>query len=234
MKIVGIVFDYNEGNRYERLTRVWAKSIEVNCPAAEVTILKIDPPKQTKRKIGLSSNWHKFKRWVDFARDQRDGENVILMDTDMIVLNDLRPAFNEDFDIGLTVRTKANWKYNGGVVFVKISDATREFLRQWGEIDERMYRDEKFHAPYSKKYKGQNQSSLGYMVEHNESLKIREFPCAIWNACNEDWIYIDDNTKVIHLKSNLRLSCLGEVTGAPSKMRRAFNEFKKYERMVVE
>jgi hypothetical protein len=234
MKIVGVVFDYNEGDRYERLTRVWAKSIEVNCPAAEVSILKIQPPKKTKRKIGLSSNWHKFKSWIDFARDQRDGEHVILMDTDMIVLDDLRPAFNEEFDIGITRRTKANWPYNGGVVFVKISDATREFLRKWGEIDEHMYRDEKFHAPYSKKYKGQNQSSLGWMVEHNESVKIREFPCAIWNACNEDWIYIDNNTKVIHLKSNLRLCCLGEQPGPPSKMRRAFNEYKKYERMLDE
>lgn len=234
MKILVVQFDYSQSERYDRLLSVFRKSAEVNCPAAEVVVERIDPPKKTKRKIGLSSNWHKFKVWNRFVQDQRNGEHVILMDADMLILGDMRPAFSHEFDIGLTVRTKANWKYNGGVVFVKVSEATKDFLRTWGEIDERMYLDEKFHAPYSKKYKGQNQSSLGWMVEHNETVKIKEFPCAVWNACNEDWQQIDDRTRVIHLKSNLRLACLGEVTGAPSKMRRAYNEFKKYERMLSE
>lgn len=232
MKIFSVVFDYNQNDRYAKLEQTFRKSVEVNCPGTELTIARIEAPKATKRKIGLTSNWHKFKRWVEFVDAQQDGEHVILMDVDMLVLGDLRPAFRESFDIGITRRTSANWPYNGGVVFVKVSNLTRGFIKRWGEIDEQMYRDERFHAPYSAKYKGQNQSSLGWMVEHDESCKIKEFPCAVWNACNEDWKAFGNHTKVLHLKSTLRLVALGEQRGTPSKMRRAVNEFKKYERMV--
>jgi hypothetical protein len=235
MKVLGVVFDYGNKERYAKLVRVWRKSIELNCPSAEIHVAEIAPPTETKRKIGLSSNWHKFKLWQRFIAEQPDGEHVILMDVDMVVLQDLAPAFDRQFDIGATRRTKANWPYNGGVVFVRVNQRTKAFLEQWAEIDERMYRDEKFHAPYSHKYKGQNQSSFGYMLEHNTTgAEIVDFPCAVWNACNEDWSNIDDDTRVIHLKSQLRLVALGEQTGMPSKMRRAVNEFRKYEKAAAE
>jgi len=153
------------------------------------------------------------------------------MDVDMLVLGDLRPPFTQEFDIGITRRTSTKWPYNGGVVFVKVGERSRAFIRQWGEIDERMYNDQHFHDPYKKAYKGQNQASLGWMLEHQETgAEIREFPCATWNACNEDWMTLSlEKTRAVHIKSTLRHCCLGKRAAMPSKMRHICKAWALYE-----
>lgn len=235
MKILGVVFDYPGKDSYERLGAVFAKSVELNCPSAELTIERIKAPTSLKKNYGLSSNHHKFKVWNDYIQAQRDGEHVVLMDVDMLVLHDLRSAFRDDFDIGLTVRTSVGWgkngiAYNGGVVFVKVNPIAKSFVQMWGEIDDKMYKDPKLHDPYNKVYKGQNQASLGYMVEHNPmQAHVQRLACKVWNACNEDWQNITDETRVIHIKSTLRHVLLGTIKGEPSKMRRAVVEWRKVE-----
>lgn len=235
MKLLTVTFDYGEKDRYRRLTDVWEASARANCPGAELVIMRIDPPASWKTNFGLTSNWHKLKVWVDFIERQKDGEHVVLMDSDMLVLQDLRPAFREEFDIGCTRRTATKWPYNGGVVFVKVNDRSRAFCRRWEETDEAMYQDAGFHDPWKLKYKGQNQASFGFMSEHNDTgAVIREFPCAVWNACNEDWLRFNGDTKVVHIKSQLRRACLGETAGMPSKWTAICTAWRKYAIMVKE
>ena len=105
MKILGVQFDYGEKTDYARLASVFEKSVAENCPAAELTILTLDTPRAVKKNKGMTSNYEKFKLWNSFIQDQREGEHVILMDVDMMMLGDMRPAFNEDFDIAITRRT---------------------------------------------------------------------------------------------------------------------------------
>lgn len=231
MKILGVQFDYGERDDYARLASVFEKSVRQNCPTAELTIERMTAPKETKRNKGMTSNHEKFKVWNRFVQEADRGENIILMDVDMLVLADMAAAFEEEFDIGLTRRTSTSWPYNGGVVFVKVNGTSRAFVKRWGEIDAQMYADSKFHDPYKKAYKGQNQASLGWMVEHNEpGAVIHEFPCAVWNACNEDWLRLNlDHTRAVHIKSTLRHYCLGRTQGMPSKMRHICKRWREYE-----
>ena len=242
MKILGVQFDYGEKTDYARLASVFEKSVAENCPAAELTILTMDTPRAVKKNKGMTSNYEKFKLWNSFIQDQREGEHVILMDVDMMMLGDMRPAFNEDFDIAITQRTSTSWPYNGGVVFVKVNDRSKAFIAKWGEIDEQMYRDDAFHDPYKKKYKGQNQSSLGWMVKKDPTgSTILELPCAVWNSCNEDWIKLDSElvairrgvskptTRCVHIKSTLRHYCLGKTTGRPSALRNVCKLWQRFE-----
>lgn len=227
MKIFGVQFDYGESNDYDRLAAVFAKSVELNCPAAELTIARIDAPTEVKSAKGMTSNHSKFKVWERFVSEQSDGEHVVLMDVDMMVLGDLRPAFKlANFDIGLTRRTTTKWPYNGGVIFVRVNQKSKAFIQTWGQIDDQMYREPAMHDPYKLVYKGQNQASLGWMVEHNTETAIVEFPCVKWNACNEDWATLNlAETVAVHIKSNLRWACLGK-TGRPSKLRHVVNAWR--------
>lgn len=231
MKILVVQFDYPGKNAYERLLAVFAKSVEWRCPTAELVVERITAPLETKRNAGMTSNWHKFKVWNEFVQAQSDGERVVLMDADMLIIQDIEPAFDEaEFDIGLTRRTSTAWPYNGGVIFINVNERSRAFVSKWGEIDDEMYRDDSLHDPYKKRYKGQNQASLGWMVEHNPmGAVIHEFPCAVWNACNEDWMRFGPHTRVVHIKSTLRHSCLGRTSGHPSKMKAAYRSWKRVE-----
>jgi hypothetical protein len=231
MKVLGVQFDYGERDDYARLCSVFEKSVKRNCPTADLTIVRMKAPAETKRNKGMTSNHEKFKVWNQFVQEADRGEHIILMDVDMLVLADMAPAFDEEFDIGITRRTSTTWPYNGGVVFVKVNGTSRAFVKQWGEIDAKMYTDSKFHDPYKKAYKGQNQASLGWMVEQNEpGAVIKEFPCAVWNACNEDWMRLNlGHTRAVHIKSTLRHYCLGRTSGMPSKMRHICKRWREYE-----
>jgi hypothetical protein len=229
MKAATVVFDYDDKDRYERLLDVFLESIRENSPAVEPVVIRMPAPMERRANIGFTSNHHKFKAWLEFAREQVDP--FVLMDCDMIVTGNLADAFAYDFDIGITRRTKANWPYNGGVVFVKPTAEAIAFIEAWAEADARMYADSTFHQTWRNVYKGMNQASLGYTLEENNpGAKVRDFPCAIWNACNEDWAKITDATRVIHVKSNLRKAVLGEAGPyMPSKLHAAVRIFKRYE-----
>ena len=54
-----------------------------------------------------------------------------------------------------------------------------------------------------------NQAAFGYIMEKCKfKAKLKEFSCGIWNACVEDWPKIDNSTKVIHVKGQLRRTVL--------------------------
>jgi hypothetical protein len=216
-----VQFDYAGTDRYDRLARVFNQSVAMHYPEAKLHMIRIPPPREVKKNSGMTSNWYKFKAWSQFLDMRQDGDRVIFMDADLLVVRSLHDAFERDFDVALTKRTNANWPYNGGVVFINVNQATREFVRMWGEIDDQMYNDSAFHEPYKRHYRGQNQASLGWMVEHDAGkTHIVELPCAEWNACNEDWMRFDrKTTRVVHIKSNLRRAVLGELPNWPSKLK---------------
>jgi hypothetical protein len=220
--VVSVVFDYDERTAYHRLGEVFAKSVELNWPEAQLVMHQVPPPLEVKKNSGMSSNHYKFKFWSSFVEACQDGDRVVMMDADTVVLQSLSPAYDQDFDIALTRRTSTQWPYNGGVVFVRVNNRSRAFIRKWGEIDEQMYLDDDFHQPYKRKYKGQNQASLGWMVEHDDgATQIVELPCAVWNACNDDWMRFGPHTRVLHVKSQLRRAVLRQIAGWPSAMRAA-------------
>jgi len=228
LRIVAVVFDYpSRGKKYTMLSKVYEYSIKKNCPKAKLDLIKLPPPNlKSGENKSFPSNTVKLDYWYRTLCDSDDKE-VIFMDCDMVVLGDLSPAFAYDFDIGYTKRTKCRMPYNGGVVFVKNTQAARDFILLWKEINDRMYNDYRFHKPWRNKYAGMNQAAFGYILEKEKfDAKLRSFPCSVWNSCVEDWQRIDINkTKVVHIKGGLRRAAFNKKPAGP-KYRRAYGIWK--------
>jgi hypothetical protein len=113
----------------------------------------------------------------------------------------------------LTARHNSRYLYNGGVVFVRNTQAAKDFIALWAKVNADFLEDrEKFdnkgmHEKWRKKYAGINQASLGCILEtHKFKAKIKTVPCDVYNVC-EDYRVVkpgDTKAKVVHYKSSLR------------------------------
>ena len=213
MTIITVQFDYPGMDRYKILMDVFRYSLNKNFPDAVLHEINIEPNAHWHRetiKRGFHSNKIKLDAWADAMEKIKD-DKIIFMDCDMLVLKPLDIAFKHDFDIGITFRTRVRMPYNGGVVFVRNSKKTQDFIRLWAEIDEKMYKDRKFHNPWRHKYAGISQASFGYLLENPQlhRIKFKEFPCSIWNVCCED--RYNNNMKCLHIKSQVRKCCFSRL-----------------------
>lgn len=209
MTIFTVQFDYKGQEMYERLVRVFKKSALRVMPDVhfEERNLKCPGSKIPKTHFRLS-NTLKLREWVNWLDYTED--NTVFMDCDMLLLQDISSAFENDFDIAYTVRTSAKMPMNGGVVFAKPTEGARKFLHAWNDINDKMFANPTFHHPYRVKYAGMNQAAFGYLMEHPvEGVKLLRLPCAIWNSCSEDWNKVNASTRIVHVKSVLRKVVLG-------------------------
>jgi len=215
MKIITVSFDFPGKDSYERLLDVFVFSARKNMPHCDIEIIKTSPPKKADdRSTGLVTNTAKLALWIDAMN--RTDEDFIFMDCDMLIIRDMSDAFEHDFDIGYTerhpVRNNKRIPINGGVMFIKNNERSRQFLQRMMEINDEMYVNPNFHGRYRMKYAGMNQSAFGYMLENpkEHNAKLKAFPCQIYNVCNTEWHIFDENSRAIHYKSALRRAALGQ------------------------
>jgi hypothetical protein len=207
MKIVVCQFDYDNSDVYDRLTKVFEYSVRKNAPNINLEILELPSQKTEKGKVtSFTANTLKLDIWNDIMASAK--EPIIFCDADLLLLRDPSSAFDSDFDICLTKRS-AKIPFNGGVVFAKPTDESKEFFQLWKEANRKMYDDNVLHREWRAKYAGMNQASLGYILELGcASAKIEFLPCATWNACDEDWEDLREDAVFIHIKGRLRAAIL--------------------------
>ena len=181
-KIVSVV------HGWEYLKRGFLSSAEKNT-SAEVVLIEKDEAFGQKPKHEI------------WAAEAKKGGNVVLMDTDTVILRDLEEVFSHDFDIGITVRGGKSF-FNGGVVFVKPTKEAYGILDLWAK---------EIHGKNQAKYKwetghsGTAQPVFAWLYKHKRFKgKIKEFPCSVYN-CVQPWGNYR-NASVIHVKSKLRKS----------------------------
>lgn len=202
-KIVTVQFDYNSDD-YKRLLDVFLYSIRKNTPY-EVDVLTLEAPDRDGQSRSFDSNTAKLDAWVNYFKDKQG--QYVLMDCDMLVLKPFHEVFEREFDIGYTYRGRP--PFNGGVVYVNVNKYSLKLLRDWRDVNKKMYKDWGFHREYRTKYTGMNQAAFGYLLENNPDCNIEAFPCRIYNACDNHWRTLSDRAKVIHYKSELRRASLG-------------------------
>lgn len=180
-------------------------------------------------------NTLKLKIWNKDVQEAED--NIILMDSDMLVTDDFTDVFEETFNIGITKRTGyKNIPYNGGIFFIKPTDESKKLFNIFEENNMMLYYNPQLLFEYKRIYAGMNQSAWGYTLENfntNNKYNIKEFPCSIYNACVEDWENINEETKIIHCKGDIRkiiqqLISRGEVYKHRQKM------YLKYKNIIDE
>jgi hypothetical protein len=210
LKIIIVSFDFSGYQTFEKMTNALIYSIEKHEPSAQWVVKKLNEPPLNGRIRGHVANTIKLNYWYSELKRCSHGDHVVFLDADTLMINPIHDVFREDFDVAYTVRTRSKWVLNGGVIFVKVNERSMEFFRKFVETNNHMFNDKEFHEKYRVKYAGINQAALGYMLELNTtSAKLKALPCAVWNACGEDWSGINDTTRIIHLNGQARKSIFG-------------------------
>lgn len=199
-------FDGGDG-RWERMASAVLSSLAEHCPDWDVRLSVLEPREAEASRASFLHNTIKLAEWVRQVEALEDGEQLLLLDADTLVRRNLDDAFAEDFDIALTRKMKRTQScpINAGVVFVRGSEASRAFFREWQAVNDRFYVDPAEHSPWEVRFGGINQAALGYLIENERLPATRWLDCAEWNACYEPlWRAAYDVSRIIHYKSHLR------------------------------
>lgn len=211
MVIVTVQFEYDNNKRYERLLNTFCKSINKNNPDVKIEkiLIKAPKPRDSENKF-LISNTKKLECWYNYLKTTTE-EKIIFADCDMLNLKKIECDL--DFDIGITKRDNCVLPYNGGIVFVKNNDNGKKFIELWNYVNNKMYYEWRdIHAQYRLKYGGMNQAALGYLLEKmDHGAKIKFLPCLTYNACDDNWKFINPKTIFVHIKGKLRRAVLSKA-----------------------
>lgn len=216
-RLVACHFQTNtNGDRtiWPRLSRVFRHTAGTALAGWSIEIAELEPlPMRSSRATPWDGqNTQKLDHWVDAVIRADDHDRMALLDADTAILRSLDEVWDRDFDLALTKRPRG-WPYNGGVVFVRVSPAVRHFFERWREENRRMLGDRPYHARWQKIYGGLNQAALGMLLETGaaDGLKIERLPCVEWNCEDTTWTEFGPTTRVLHVKSALRLAIFSGV-----------------------
>ena len=192
---------------YRKLAHVLNYTARKHCPEWVVNVEKLTPPPYTSGMGNHSHVWNtqKLEFWRRQTETAPDGARLLLIDGDMLIQKPLDDIWSHDFDLAYTIRNGGTrLPLNGGVVFLRVSDATRAFMQAWWDVNIRFLRRPLEHRNWRLKYAGINQASFGYMLEKGHPVKkVEKLLCSEWNLC--EWERHDPNgARIIHVKSTLR------------------------------
>lgn len=211
IKVLTVVFN----PEFHQMARCLRRSIQKNSPNADLLIRRTEKPPETKWMPGfVTNNLRKLVLWHEWLRKQRDGDCCVLIDSDTIVLGDLREAFAEPFDICYTTRP-GRVPFNCGVVFVRKGARSEEFFWRWSNHNRRLVKNQGLSLAHLREFAGGNQWALNETLKDLEADKfhcdVKTVPCARWNCEQETWREFSASTAILHVKSWLRAHLLNHV-----------------------
>jgi len=219
MTIYACYFGAGVKDQWPRLARVLAYTAAQHCAAWTLQIDAIGYPRPLARvSAGYVDNTHKLDRWCEVVAAAADGTQLLLIDADTVILRPLDSVWETAFDVAYTTRpATSRFPLNAGVIFVRVSDRSRAFLRAWRDENRQMLKDTDRHQPWRKKFGGINQAALGAVLASPRAadMAIARLPCAEWNCEDSTWPLFDPAvTRILHVKSQLRLAIFQGVSGA--------------------
>ena len=139
-----------------------------------------------------------------------EGQHIVLIDTDTIVVRDVSDVFAIEFDVAVTIRDSPQYDfekrmpYNNGIVYLRNTQSTQDYLRSVIECNEEM--EEELHAWSGNQFAVL--SLLGrqepYEVVRIGSAKVLILPCDPYN-------YTPDTTSerihekfILHFRGNAK------------------------------
>jgi hypothetical protein len=224
-RLFAVWFEGRSG-QYARLAAVLELTARRCCPQWNITVEKLQPHALRGAGGGSSSaadNHWKLLHWAREVALLPDGAELVMLDADTFITGPLDAIFNEPFDVAYTERQSARYPLNAGVIAVRGGEAARAFFDQWVSTDALFLRDLKARAPWRHVYGGQNQASLGAVLEGGSArrpprARIAALPCLRWNCEDTCWSRWADEpvdpgvTSVVHVKSHLREHAFHSLT----------------------
>jgi len=198
---------------YERMAKVLEFTATRHCPDWEIDIRRTDPGKYSNQHThSHTSNTHKLDHWNRFVQESTDGDRILLMDGDMMILRGLDDIWERDFDLAYTNK-RAKLPFNGVILFLRSSEKTRRFMQAYWDKNMELLAAPQKHAPFRAKYGGMNQAAFGALLPEIETtfgLKLIGLPCTEWNCEQSAWPTFDPSfTRIVHIKSGLRKAVFG-------------------------
>jgi hypothetical protein len=196
-------------DQYARMARVLAASARRHCPdwSIDVAFRRAAVP-PTHVDAAYAANTAKLAHWADVVVAAAEGDRLLLADADVLVLRPLDDVWARPFDVAYTVRPAGGrFPLNAGVVFVRVSDRSRQFVRAWQAENARMLRDRLHHQGWRRQFGGLNQAALGALLHAGgvSGCALETLPCAEWNCEDSTWPAFDPAvTRILHVKSLLR------------------------------
>lgn len=206
------------GCHYDRLARVLEHSARARCPGWSVNVRQIATP--ALHDAG-GANKRKLDEWTALVATAADGERLLLIDADTMILRPLDDVWAQGFDVAYTTKPGDRLRpFNAGVVFVRVTAQARAFMAAWRDENTRLYLDRRARAEWAAKYAGHNQAALGSLLERGVpaalGVQLQQLPCVEWNCEDASWEKFDAGvTRIVHLKSGLRLAALGLGANMP-------------------
>lgn len=203
------------GDQYGRLARVLEYTASVHCPDWTIRVERNPRVAAYTSALGVHShvtNSQKLEWWRSIVTAAEDGDRVLLIDADMMITRPLDEVWATPFDLAYTIREEGRLPLNGGVVFVRVSPASRRFVDRWLAVNLKFLANANEHRHWRTKYAGINQAAFGYMLERERdpALELARLTCHEWNSENTTWAKFDPNvTRIVHLKSGLRRALFG-------------------------
>jgi hypothetical protein len=185
---------------YGTLARVLADTAARHCPDWEREIDALP-------RVRIAT---KTQQWCDYVDRVADGTPLLLIDADTVILRPLDDVWTRDFDLAYTVRLRrrSKWRYNAGVLFLRVSDHVRRFMARWLAY-ERAYYDagpatiRRTEAAFG----SHDQAALHRAIrsEEGQALHRVALKCREWNCEDSEWGAFDpDLTRILHVKGALR------------------------------
>jgi hypothetical protein len=219
---------------WPRLARVLAYTAQQHCPDWTVHVEQIPPPPRTNHTASFVANTWKLNHWCRLVEEAADGERLLFIDVDTMILRPIDSIWNEAFDFAYTVRP-GNFPFNAGVIFLRVSPSVRNFIRQWRDLnDGYCYQksQSEAHRANRRKYAGINQAALGALFEQGaaRALAVRPLPCAEWNCENTTWATFNPAvTRIVHIKSALRRTALQLAHSGGRELVRLAHRWRAFE-----
>jgi hypothetical protein len=202
--------DGRGGAEWRRMARVLEHSARKRCSSTNwtidvreldpCTVKRADKPHDPRT---YAVNTYKLAAWRAIVDDAHDGDELVLIDTDTMILAPLDPAFDDaahcvdtrtvaalhampiadrlqfpgdsrSYDVAFTWKTNTTTlALNGGVVFVRVNARSRALMRAWCDRNDALFANPVEHARYHPRYGGINQAALGSMLERGETAGAR-------------------------------------------------------------
>ncbi len=152
---------------------------------------------------------------------KRINENLIVLDGDAFLINKIDEIFEDNFDIGVTLRPKdeierarkmgIEAELNTAVIFFKLDSKRMQlFIEQWIrdiETSKKAWVDQTSLITLIKQRKRNiltDYYNKGIISISNIEFKIKTFPCNIYGLYQIEKGYNDKKVKILHIKSERR------------------------------
>ena len=191
---------FEEREEYKDLKKIFTGSARKYMPDADIRIISGD-------KINRENYDHHQDTFIGFKMAAEYAlmlnEPCAVCDIDLMFRRSIADIWEQKFDIAVTIRNHLA-RFNTGLWFYRPTDASKFFVKHWLELTEQFSKDMEGIKPGLDKYSGLDQYALACVLKKDRFVNVIELQCQEWNAEQTYWATIDENTRVIHIKSQLR------------------------------